>query len=190
MNAERLHAIANALAEELAATQATTVVRQLATALQQSATDPNQQAAASTARSELERTLPEAPTNDFSPAWRQALEELGVADIVGSQLLAQIEEIVSRNDITPAAAGQELTPIADRIDGLNNAVEQARAALSYFEIGAEVLAPGEVEVGFVIPRPAVDDELEELGDHETTYGCARSRRRTSRSSCTLCRPWR
>jgi hypothetical protein len=164
MNVERLHAIVNALAEDLAATTAPTLVRQLATALQQSAQDPSQQQTASSTRQQLEQALADAPSNEFSPAWRQALEELGVADLFGTALLDQIEAIIARNDITPSAAAAELTPIADRLDQLNTALEQIRSALDFFNIGAEGLEPGEFEIGFLIPRPAVDDELEELGE--------------------------
>jgi hypothetical protein len=164
MNAERLHAIVNGLAEDLAATNTPALVRQLANALQQSAQDPSQQQTASSVRQQLEEALSSASSDKFSPAWRQSLEELGVADLFGSALLAQIEAILARNEITPSAAAADLTPIADRLDGLNDAIEQLRPGFEFFNVGAEDLAPGEFEIGFLIPRQAVDDELQELGD--------------------------
>ena len=166
MNAERLHAIVDALADDLAATNTVGLVRQLANALEQSQ-DPNQQTAAGSLRQQLEQALPEAPSNEFSPAWKQSLEELGVADLFGTALLARIESILRRNEITPTAAAAELTEIADRLDALTTALEQVRSGLNFFNIGAEKLAPGEFEIGFLIPRPAVDDELEELGEEFT-----------------------
>jgi hypothetical protein len=162
MNAERLHAVVTALARELTATNTPSLVRQLANALQQPQ-DPNQQQAAASFREQLEKLLADTSTDEWSPAWRQSLEELGVANLFGSTLLAQIEETLGRNEITPSAASAELTAIADRLDALSTAIDQASSAFAFFGIGAEELEPGEFEIGFLIPRPAVDNELQELG---------------------------
>lgn len=163
MNAERLHAIVNALVEELAATNTPALVRQLASALQQPQ-DPNQQQAAGTHRQQLQQALTDAPSNEFSPAWRQSLEELEVADLFGSTLLEGVESILARNEITPSAAAAELTPIADRLDSLNTALGAMSQGFEYFNIGAEELEAGDFEIGFLIPRQAVDEELQGLGD--------------------------
>jgi hypothetical protein len=163
MNAERLHAIVNALAEELSAADTPNVIRQLTSALQQPQ-DPSQQQVAANLRQQLEERLAQAPSNEFSPAWKQSLEELGVADLFGTPLLEQIESILARNEITPSAAATELATIADRLDALNAAISQIRPGFQFFNIGAEELEPGDFEIGFLIPRPAVDDELQELGE--------------------------
>jgi hypothetical protein len=71
--------------------------------------------------------------------------------------------IVKRNEITPSAAAADLTPIAARLDALNTAIGQIRTGFESFIVGADGLERGDFEIGFLIPRPAVDDELQRLG---------------------------
>lgn len=165
MNAERLHALANELKVELEQGSAT-LVQQLANGLQQAVQEPNQpshQQSVSASRQKLIDMLEDAPSNRFSPAWRQALEELGVEDLVGRGLRTRIESIFARNEITLSAAAEQLAPIAKEIEGLNQALDQVRAGFGFFGVGAEELNPGDFEIGFLVPRRAVGEELEELG---------------------------
>jgi hypothetical protein len=166
MNAERLHAIARSLRAELDEADVPTLVRQLAEALQQQVGDPSQpahQETVSNLRRQLDETLRQAPSNDFSPAWRQTVGEVGVDDLLGDTLRERIREIFERNEITPASAATELVEIADRIEAFSGALTQLLESFAFFDIGAEQLAPGEFEIGFLIPREAVGNELKELG---------------------------
>jgi hypothetical protein len=166
VNAERLHAIAKALKDELDATQAVPLTQQLLQGLQSIDQQPGQpapQQSVSEARAQLEARLAEAASNHHSPAWRNAVEELGVADLLGDRLGEQIEGIFDRNEITPAAAASELEPIATSLTRLDNALDQLLQGFDFFGIPAEELEPGEFEIGFLIPREAVEDELGELG---------------------------
>jgi hypothetical protein len=83
--------------------------------------------------------------------------------VLGDELRYRIEEIFARNEMTPAAVAGELNPIADRVNALDNAVNQVLQSFEFFAIGSDELAPGEFEIGFLIPRPAVDDALRSLG---------------------------
>lgn len=166
MNAERLHAIVLALRADLAATESPDLVPQLAQSLRQQVQDPAQpahQVQVSQFRTQLEERLAQAPSNRFPPAWRQVVEEFGVADLLGEALRDRIRAIFERNEITPSAAADELAAIAEKLQALRTALDQLIAGLDFFGTGAEELAPGEFEVGFLIPRDAVGNELEELG---------------------------
>jgi hypothetical protein len=166
VNAERLHAIVNALKEEMTKAETTSLVQALRDNLQQvvaSSNAPGPQQEASRIRAELNDKLSRAPSNEFSPAWREALDELGIADLVGDGLREQIEEIFTQNEITPSAAVSELDPVVERVQQLQSALENVDNGLSFFGIGADRLDPGDIEIGFLIPRDAVKDELEELG---------------------------
>ena len=166
MNAERLHAIADAIYEEMAAQDTSTRFTELRDALRQSVNEPGNggpQQRVSDLRRQLDDTLSDAPSNRFSPAWREALEEMDIASLVGQQLRDRIEAIFERNNITPSTAADELDPIVDQVTSLFAALGNVRDGLSSLKIGAEELEPGEVEIGFLIPRDAVKDELEELG---------------------------
>ena len=115
-------------------------------------------------REQLRERLNKSRTNDFSDAWRLALEELGLWDLTGNRLLERIEEIFRRHEITPSTAAEEIAAINAEVQAANAAVQRLASALDELGIGAEELAPGEFEVGFLIPREAVDNELEQLGE--------------------------
>lgn len=129
-----------------------------------SPTEPSHQQQVSSLRQQLDEALARAPSNSFSPAWRQVLDELRVTDLLGETLQATIREIFERNEITPSAAAEELTRISERLQAFSAALDQVLAGVEWFGIGAEELAPGQFEVGFLIPRDAVDNELEQLGE--------------------------
>jgi hypothetical protein len=166
VNAERLHAIVEALKAEIEETQYPSLLDQLVEGLRESAESPNQpgpQEQASSAREKLNAVLREAPSGDFSAAWRQALDEMGVVDLLGDALANEIERILSGNEITPSAAANELEEIRQRVQQFVNSLNQASSALDFFRIGSGDLAPGEFEIGFLIPRNTVDNGLEHLG---------------------------
>ena len=167
VNAERLHAIVTELQQELAATEEPALIERLiqsVTGLAQQPGQPAPEQQLAEVRRQLNENLASAPSNDYSAAMQRALKELGVADLLGIRLREQIEEIFDRNEITPSAAAEELRPIADRVNGLNNAIEQVRQGFDFFNIGSEELDPGEFEIEFLIPRPAIKNDLGALGD--------------------------
>src|SRR5437763_277958 len=104
VNAERLHAIVNELKAELGDTEAPSLMQQLVQGLQAMAQQPGQsgpEEQVSQVRRQLTENLSAAVSNGYSPAWRQAAKELGVADLLGNALLETVEEIFARNEITP-----------------------------------------------------------------------------------------
>lgn len=170
MNAERLHAIVNALRAEIKKTAYPESLKQLVEGLQEAVEAPKQagpQEKVSTARKKLITALRESASNDFSPAWRQALDEMGVADLLGDRLADRIDSVFAQNEITPKTAADELAEIQERVQGLASALEKGSASLEFFQIGSEELSPGEFEIGFLVPRAQVDNGLEGLGKEFT-----------------------
>jgi hypothetical protein len=170
LNAERLHAVALALREDLNRTQLPQRIDQLATALNESVQtpqEPSYQAQMATAREQLVSTLRTSRVNEFPDSWRLVLAELDVGDIVGFELLEGIETIFARNEITLSTASTEIIEINTRVQRLAASLDQLLAGFEEFEIGSEQLGPGEFEVGFLIPREAVDNGLEQLGKEFT-----------------------
>jgi hypothetical protein len=166
MNAERLHAIVDALRGEIEATHYPEHLEQLVSGLRAAVDAPNQpgpQEEISAARESLKVALSEASSNDFSPAWEQEIGELGIADLFGDSLLQEIESILLTNEITPKTAAEEISDIQNRVNALVAALDQAAASLTFFRIGSEDLLPGEFEIGFMIPRKEVDNGLAALG---------------------------
>jgi len=166
MNAERLHVIARALLHDLEVTEAATLMRQLAEALRQQVQNPaaaNFQEEVGNVRQQLDERLAVAPSNGFSPAWRQTVDEMDIADLLGDALRERLNEIFQRNEITPSVAADEVAAIAERLETFQAGLADLNRGLDAFDVAAEELLAGEFEVGFLVPRDAVDDEFEELG---------------------------
>jgi hypothetical protein len=166
VNAERLHALVVRIRNELERTQAVEDVEAIAGALNrvmQQGSGQSQQNLAD-ALTAFRNGMAESDVANWSPAWVELLKEIGYRDVLGDELRARIENIVGRNEITPAIAKQEVDEINGRLQTLRESVNQLRGALTNLHIGAEALEPGQCEIGFLIPRPAVDNELDELGE--------------------------
>src|SRR5438034_8451051 len=126
MNAERLHAIVRALNEEMQATnvidELQAVVNSLRSLVQQS-TASNQQNLASNLN-DLYTSLSNAPSDRFSPTWRQILIEIGGEELFGTKLKQKIEEALAKNQLTPAVALNELERILGQMQQFREALKQ------------------------------------------------------------------
>lgn len=177
MNAERFHVIAKAIKNDLAATKTEATLQELINALTNQINSPQQaafQQQVAALQGNIYNALDEAPSNLFSPAWRQVVEALRIERLLGSPLRERIQVLFSKNALTPAVALQELQQVLRRVGDLRQALDQVLAAFEYFEIGSEELAPGECEVGVLVPRAYLDDQLpkfiDELGEIERILG--------------------
>ena len=161
MNAERLHAIVNALKAEGDAKNLVglmqSLVQGLRTVVQQSNASTQQNL--SSYINSMYAALTDSEVDRFSPAWTQILNEMGGGDLFGGALKQKIEGIIARNQMTPSVAADELDEIRTRMERFNNALTQASSSFSVLKIGDEKLAPGECEIGMLIPRDAVHNRL-------------------------------
>jgi hypothetical protein len=167
MNTERLHAIAFALIVEITQTKTDLTLKALIKSLQNQVNQPQtpqyqQQIAQHLAT--LETALKDAPSNNFSPAWKQTLKELGLYELLGSNLLIHIQGIFQRNQITPAVALQELQVLSTQLTSRKESLEQVLSSFQNLGIGTEQLQPGTCEVGVLIPRSAIRNKLGEFID--------------------------
>jgi len=177
MNAERLHVIAKAIKKDLAATNSEASLQELINALTNQVNTPQQpayQQQVSTLQTNIYNALDAAPSNTFSPAWRQVVDTLGIGRLLGSLLRERIQDLFNKNNMTPAVALQEIQQVHRRLGDLRQALEQLLGSFEYFEIGSEELLHGECEVGVLVPRAYVDDQLpkfiDELGEIERILG--------------------
>lgn len=167
MNAERLHAITAALQADLSRTSVISHLNQLISALSSQVSQPNQpqyQQQTSQFYTELLNKLEDADSNTYSPTWQQALEELGASELLGNELAEQIEDIFSRNQITPSVAQQELQVLANRLQSLSSAIDQLLAGFKSLNVGREDLKPGDCELGVLVPRAFVDNRLDRFAE--------------------------
>jgi hypothetical protein len=165
VNVERLHSIAQAVSADLQHVATVTTVQRLRDALRNQTNQPQDAAAQQQVSATLQELegLSSSPSNAFPPTWRQTLEELQIDGLLGSELLDQIREIFARNQITPAVALQEIEEIATALTELDSGLSQLLAGLDHFKVGSEVLLPGQAELGILIPRRDVDQDLARLG---------------------------
>lgn len=164
MNAERLHAIAKVLKNELLRRRTISTLQNLVNCLQQIVQSNNQSTQQNlvAAREAFYVAVTDTPSDSFTPAWRQILVEMGGDDLFGKNLKQWTEKIFAENQMTPGVAQQNLAEILDRLQQSTKALDQLIAAFEYFKIGSEELNPGEGEIALLIPREAVHDKLEEF----------------------------
>jgi len=166
MNAERLHAICLSLQREINQINIQNKLQQIDKSLQQIVNQPQQpqpQQQLSNVLSQLHNELSDSLSDAFSPAWRQALQEIGGDKLLGAALSERIREIIERNQITPSAAQQEIQQIKQSFEQFKSGIDNTVNGLKPLNIGYEKLDPGECEVGVVIPRKAVNNQLNEFG---------------------------
>ncbi|WP_299574460.1 hypothetical protein [uncultured Shewanella sp.] len=71
--------------------------------------------------------------------------------------------LFERNNITPSVVHQELTQINERLKPFVSSITQLCNSMQALHVGKENLAPGECEVGVVVPRVEVDNALADFG---------------------------
>lgn len=177
MNVERLHAIALEVLDDIQKTNTEDTLKQLVDALQNQVNQPQTpqfQQQVSQHLQTLSEALSTAPSNDFSPAWRQVLQELGIHDLLGGSLRARIQEIFERNQITPSVALDELKGIHSQFTEYKAALDKLTSAFQQMKIGAEELEPGQCEIGILVPRKAIHNKLldfaKDLEDLDRVFG--------------------
>ncbi len=165
MNAEQLHSIIKAVKDEIEQTDLINQLSGLVNALKQviNQSQAPQQEALSKMLNHVFELLKNAPSDDFSPAWKQILEELCLAELLGKNLKNKLENIFHRTLITPATAQKEVIEILTSLQQFNEAIDNIINSFDIFHIGAEELEPGECEIGLLVPRKAVDNSLDKLG---------------------------
>lgn len=167
MNAERMHAVARKLREDLRSTDLPGLLQRLTEAMTNMVNAPQEssyQQTVSTLRAELGTALRSSVVNSMSPVERQVLDEWGVSHLLGETLLEQVEAAFDGNQFTLQTALEEVTKFVAPLQGLQAQLDQLVGALEGLRIGAEELAPGEFEIDVLVPRAAVRDELGALGE--------------------------
>lgn len=165
MNVERVHAISLAIKDEIENLKVTQLLAELTSALQNQINQPQQalyQEQVSNSKAQLSEKLSKAPSNDFSPAWNQAITELGINDKVGSTLLKRINTIFYDNQITPHVALKEIQELSTDVTAMHTNINDLIHGFEYLRIGHEELNQGEAELGILIPRTHFDNQFDKL----------------------------
>lgn len=123
---------------------------------------PTHQQNLATVLNTLRQNLGQCSTNDLSPAWISSLIELDFYEYLGNELLAKIDEIFARNQITLAIALEELQGILNKLNEIRSHINNIHQGLAGLNISRDELDENECEVGIQIPREAIRNNLEEF----------------------------
>ena len=177
MNVERLHAIAAALRADIDSSTCLTLLQSIVSSLSNQINQPGQpqyQQQTSQFYTQLLQALEQSEVNDFSPTWRQVLDEIGATKVTRNTLAESIRKSFSRNQITPSVAQQELQGYLNELQQFSTGIDQTLAGLRALKIGSEDLEPGECELGVLVPRAFLNNQLDrfasELAELNQIFG--------------------
>jgi len=166
MNTAKLHIIARDLLTELGRVDVVSLLEKVIQALQQQINQPqqpNHQQQLSLHLTSLYDKLGSSPVEDYSPAWRDAMDELGVREEFGSKLEEKIKCIFESNKVTLQSALEELTEVHKEISNTETYLTGLIDGLEFFSVGEDALNDDECEVGIIVPRSYVDDNMKSFG---------------------------
>ena len=174
MNTEKLYSICEVIHRDFTENKPIEYLNQIVKALQNVVNNPsdsNQQNNIATQRRNLQNALNKSYANDLSPAWRQMLKEIGGSEFVGKELLTRIDNIFGRNQITPAAALQEMKELQQQVSKFQAGVNSIIQGFDDLGLKKDELEENHSEIGFLIPRDFIDNDLKTLGNeiHEISF---------------------
>ena len=174
MNTEKLYSICKELDREYSEKSLIDNLQYIINVLQNvinNPADPDQQNQLAERLRILRESLASSFTNDFSAGWKQTLKELKGDALFGREFLTQINSIFERNQITPAVAMAELRTLVDRHNAFKEGITAIITGFDRLGMEKEVLEPNHSEIGFLIPRTYLDNDLDKFGKeiHEITF---------------------
>ncbi len=167
MNVEKLNSLAYDLVEENKILNYVTKFQTALGSLQNVINQPQQaqyQTNLTKQLTDLKASLSKSLVNSLSPAWYQVLVELEIDDVFGERLYSSIDKILSTNQITPAKAKTDLDILFNKLNDKMTAFTSVVNGLESLEIGYDELSEGECEIGMLIPRDYIKNDLGKLGD--------------------------
>lgn len=165
MNVERLHRIALDLKSDLKFYKILTLLQNVRDALQNAVNNPAHgpyQTELVSHLGLLYSALENSDYNDYSPSWKEIINEISSETLFGVSLEEKIQAIFSQNTITPAKALEDIIEIHDSIAKFDAALTNILSAFSTLNIEEEDLEPGQCELGYTIPRKYVRNKLSSL----------------------------
>lgn len=167
MNVEKLNSLAYDLVEENKKLKYVTKFQTALGSLQNVINQPQQaqhQTNLTKQLDDLKTSLSKSLVNALSPAWYQVLVELEIDDVFGDRLYDSIYRILSSNQITPAKAKTDLDLLFNKLNSKMTAFTSVVSGFESLEIGYDELDEGESEIGVLIPRDYIKNDLGKLGD--------------------------
>jgi hypothetical protein len=164
MNVERLFTVAMAIKEDMDSSGIINMLSQINSTLNTIIKQPNngpQLEQLTVFLNKLKDSCSSSKYNDFPPLWRQATAEIGI-DLLGLELFEYVNNVIQENQLTVPEAK---TGIESVLNNLNSRLQSLNKMIESFEqldISSEDLKEGECEIGILIPRQFVDNDLKNI----------------------------
>lgn len=165
MNVERLNRVLNDLKSLIKEDNVVQLMTNVQSYIQNSVNQPNQPAHQKnlvTTLNNLKTALRNSKYNSYPPGWKQIAHEIGTEGLLGLELMAELDDIFSRNNITPANALEEIKAINVELQSMSKSIDTSIEGLLGLRIELDELEAGECELGYTIPREFIDNNLSSL----------------------------
>jgi hypothetical protein len=165
MNAERLKGFLEQVRRELDVTNVGDRLQKLETGLEEQAGQPGTvsvEAQVAEAINGLRSDLRNAPSEEYGEVWCHTAKELGLAGVLAPAIEQRVDAILSENQLTPTVAVRELKSLRESVARTRTTIDQTVRGLERFGIRATPIPPNMGEVGVLIPRSAVNNNLREF----------------------------
>lgn len=165
MNVERFYAAISALKLEFDSDNIAGLLNNVFSTLQQSVSQPNQPQNAEAFKTDLgtlKDALSGASSNFTVPTRRNIYDEIGATEVIGQGLLDRIEEVLSKNHYTPAAAVGELQKTVQDVTTFHQAINTICSSFESLSIGCDDLEEGEIEIGLSLPKELVGEDISSI----------------------------
>jgi hypothetical protein len=161
MDAGRLLETAKALVSEEATLAVTSKIQNVINMLSNVVSQPQQPAYQVQLREALDALENVGVfTFDRDPVFASYASSLGAESYSSSEIIADVENIIDANAITPAAAQQDLQNLLNRRSQFFNYLNQLQESMTNLGVEEHVLALGETQIGFRIPRDLFQNQLQ------------------------------
>lgn len=161
MNINKLYTTANIILKDFSEKGISSHLQTMVSQLQNTINAPQQpshQQELSKSKTNLYNGLKEASSNKFNTIDVAATEELGVHDYIGDSLLKKIDDIFSRNEITPSIALEELTKINQTVTANIQALTKITQGFNELNID-DILKTDSFNLVVMIPRELMNNNL-------------------------------
>lgn len=155
MDASRLYAILSDIRSEFDSLSTSSLLQQLIATLNQVAAapaEPSHVISYKTAREAMIQALSEAPSNHMAPTKRMLLVQVGGDSYVGNGLLDRVDNALRENLLSPQSAATEIQRINKETTKFMEMIASVVTSLTTLNIDSDSLEPGQVELGFSLPK--------------------------------------
>lgn len=124
---------------------------------------------------ELQKTLSISQTREFSPHWRSLMSEIKIDILLADNLATRLDDLSSQK-MTVADFVNEVRSLFDQFQNCVNSIKLTASGFNRLGVGADIIARGDCELNFIVPRNGTVinlkkfiDDLQTINYHLATF---------------------